>query len=163
VTVDTTATMTDLEKAYPGWRVWRSVNQDGRPSWWVASRMTAEAGPSETVMEPTADALEAALQEQRRLREERARQLTLLGGLRWRLGEVGFHQVQMEGAVLPRLMVHAAGGVRVEVRVVEGGSEFIWDFWGHSGVRRPVSDAAGVVRALAAFVAGVDGPVGGAR
>jgi hypothetical protein len=41
----------------PEWTVWRSRGSDGEPKSWCATRRD----PSMTLMEPTADALEAAL------------------------------------------------------------------------------------------------------
>jgi hypothetical protein len=45
------------DKWAPEWTVWRSRSSDGEPKSWCATRRD----PSMTLMEPTADALEAAL------------------------------------------------------------------------------------------------------
>lgn len=44
-------------KWWPEWTVWRSRGSDGTPKSWCATHR----GPSMTLMEPTADALEKAL------------------------------------------------------------------------------------------------------
>jgi hypothetical protein len=64
------------------------------------------------------------------------------------IAQAGFTQVTIRDA-LPRLILRGPGGVWVDVRVAEGGTEFVWG----SGVRHPVTDVAGAAQALIAFMA----------
>jgi hypothetical protein len=52
-----------FEAANPGYHVWRA-DRDGEPGSWMATRLDEAAGTVATLMEPTAEALRAALVEQ---------------------------------------------------------------------------------------------------
>jgi hypothetical protein len=57
--------LTRLQQAWaPEWLVWRSRNSAGEPNEWCATRHGVGRELSMTLMERTADALEAALREQ---------------------------------------------------------------------------------------------------
>lgn len=50
------------EAWWPTWCIWRSRNSDGAPNEWCATRRPEGGKPGMTLIEPTADALETALQ-----------------------------------------------------------------------------------------------------
>jgi hypothetical protein len=58
-----------LRRDHRGWMIWRAVKQDGTLGEWVATRNDPRAGVSATVMQPTPEALRAALAEELRQAE----------------------------------------------------------------------------------------------
>jgi hypothetical protein len=79
-------TLEKLQNDWKGrWHIWRSVGSKKLPSGesvvglncWMATRITAEAGPHTTVMCDTAEGLEAALEKQKALLTKGAQSLTI--------------------------------------------------------------------------------------
>lgn len=60
-----------LRAEFEGWRIWRSVKEDGRLGEWMATLGDPRVGVTPTLMWPSAKQLRAALVEERRLAEEK--------------------------------------------------------------------------------------------